>query len=235
MNIRVTIFFALFFVLTSGNNKGFEVEFKYEISAAKEQYKLIEKQINSTAKKHKTDSLIISAIVFPELMRYSIFSDFFETKILEYYYIEKGAEAADFSIGIFQMKPSFIEQLEAEVNNYDSLRKYNFISQFKAQQIQQIREERLRRLKDVSWQITYINCFYNLIEAKFQNLIFKNKEDKLKFYASAYNHGFNCSASEINKWISIKSYPHGYGNKKSNYCYADVSWYFYSQLIKRKI
>jgi hypothetical protein len=29
--------------------------------------------------------------------------------------VQKGSEAANFSVGIFQIKPSFVEQLEKEV------------------------------------------------------------------------------------------------------------------------
>ena len=159
-----------------------------------------------------------------------------KTKVLEYYYIDKGAEAADFSIGIFQMKPSFIEQLEAEVGKYEGLKKeYNSVLGFKTEQSKEIRKERLDRLKDKSWQITYINCFYDMMECKYSDTTFATKEKKLQFYASAYNHGFNCSAKEINKWINIKSFPHGFGKKESKYCYAEVALYFYKQLIEKKV
>lgn len=50
-------------------------------------------------------------------MRYSIVSDFLETEILELSYVDYGLDYADFSIGKFQiqMKPSFVEQLEAAI------------------------------------------------------------------------------------------------------------------------
>lgn len=58
------------------------------------------------------------AIVSPELIRWTAFKDFFETTALELLYVKKGKTYADFSIGHFQIKPSFVEQLEAYVSQH---------------------------------------------------------------------------------------------------------------------
>ncbi len=52
------------------------------------------------------------SIVLPELIRWNALQDIMETTALELLYVEKGKDGADFSIGYFQMKPSFIENLE---------------------------------------------------------------------------------------------------------------------------
>ena len=55
------------------------------------------------------------AVVFPELIRYSLVMDLLETSAVELGYVKYGAGFTDFSIGQFQMKPSFIEHLEQYV------------------------------------------------------------------------------------------------------------------------
>ena len=62
-------------------------------------------------------------IVFPELIRYSLFRDYLETTMLERLYVKEGTSGADFSIGHFQMKPSFAEKIEiaakgTQMDNY---------------------------------------------------------------------------------------------------------------------
>ena len=52
------------------------------------------------------------AVVFPELVRYSALRDYMETAAVKALYLQKGVKGADFSIGRFQMKPSFAEDIE---------------------------------------------------------------------------------------------------------------------------
>ena len=51
------------------------------------------------------------AVVFPEIVRYSAIRDKIEITLLKALYINLGEDYADFSIGQFQMKPSFAEAL----------------------------------------------------------------------------------------------------------------------------
>jgi hypothetical protein len=68
--------------------------------------------IQKMAKKYNQNNMPVLSIVFPEIIRYNAFKDFLETKTLEWLYVEYGKDKADFSIGLFQMKPSFVEKLE---------------------------------------------------------------------------------------------------------------------------
>ena len=70
-------------------------------------------------KQYKNEKL---AIVFPELLKYTLYQDLLETTALELIYTSYGKSYADFSIGYFQMKPSFIEDLEAETLKYSDLK-----------------------------------------------------------------------------------------------------------------
>ena len=56
------------------------------------------------------DSRVAEAIVFPELIRYSMWQDEIERAAVNGLYVTKGREGANFSIGRFQMKPSFAEE-----------------------------------------------------------------------------------------------------------------------------
>ena len=109
------------------------------------------------------------AIVFPEMIRWSAFKDFFETKSLETLYVVGGKSAADFSIGHFQMKPSFIENLEKYVAENSSLHHLNYIIPFQSSD-EKRRSERVKRLKQFKWQLRYAQVYWVVA-----NNLFKNK------------------------------------------------------------
>lgn len=168
----------------------------------------------------------IKSIVFPETIRYNSFKDFFETTAIELMYIDKGSSFVDFSIGYFQIKPSFVEQLEATIKKNDSLRvKYGNLSSYSAVKPNKIRETRLTRLKSVDWQISYICCMYDYLNLKYPEL--KNEESKMiEFYASAYNFGFKKPPQKINKWASIKAFPYGSSYTGNQFSYSEIALHF---------
>ena len=65
---------------------------------------------------------LLTPVVLPEVARFNGFSNFFETAALEAFYVEDGSGVVDFSIGPFQMKPSFAERVEHRVAAQPSLR-----------------------------------------------------------------------------------------------------------------
>ena len=96
------------------------------------------------------DDCAALAIGAPELMRYSMVSDFIETEILELSYVDHGLDYADFSIGKFQMKPSFVERLEAEICNRPLLHiKYQGLVNYPDTNVRSMRAERLQRIKSI--------------------------------------------------------------------------------------
>ena len=79
----------------------------------------------------KMEKTAVLPVIFPELIRYAIVKDLLETAALEAIYVELGVEGADFSIGHFQMKPSFAEQLEEKIRgNPDLLRLFKRITNY---------------------------------------------------------------------------------------------------------
>ncbi|MCP3931869.1 MAG: hypothetical protein GY705_22570 [Bacteroidetes bacterium] len=185
--------------------------------------------INEVASEFSHDSREVLSVVFPELIRYNMFRDFLETKALEILYVQFGAEKADFSIGPFQMKPSFIEQIEDVVKNdpltYPS---FEFIYNYNVNDEKSIRKERLRRIQSFEWQLKYAFVFYQIGLNNFEEQFNGSQENEIRFLATAYNTGFEKSLEEINKWMQIPTFPYGPQYEGSQYVYSDISLEFYS-------
>lgn len=166
----------------------------------------------------------ILAVVLPEVIRWNTFQDYIEIKINE----ELGAELSDFSVGIFQMKPSFVLQLEQYITkNKISGCEFIVISNENAEQ------ERIERLKQVYWQLRYAYVFWEVANHRFQNETFKDFEDRIRFYAAAYNYGFIRPIEEIKAWQDKKAFPFGPKYKGQQMSYADFAHTFY-QILNSK-
>lgn len=213
------------------NAQNFEQIFGDDYLNAQKNMLKNDKAFNTVCVYFKNDEQIVKSIVFPELIRYNLLKDFFETASLKILYVQNGSTAVDFSIGDFQMKPSFVEDLEKEVERLN-LTQYKFINKFKNQQTESIREERVDRLTDLYWQMVYINCFVTVVNEKYKFKTFKSVEDKLQFYASVYNAGLTATELQIMKNISHKYFPYGKKYKGVQYSYCDVSLYFYKKVKK---
>ena len=181
------------------------------------------------ADEHELPVKELKAIVFPELIRYNLLKDLMETQALIWLYVDGGSKAADFSIGHFQMKPSFaekIEQIVAEGDpsswtaNYLTLCSYNNLNE------KQVRKKRIERLSDIEWQIKYLSCFYEIASRKLSPDL--DQKEKIKMLATMYNSGLDKSEEELKKWMNKKSFPYGpkvKPNTQQNY--ADIAAYFY--------
>lgn len=156
---------------------------------------------------NKKERAEIIAIAFPEVLRYNSFSDYIETSTNRVLYIKKGKKASDFSTGYFQMKPSFIEDLENYVAKNESLQQYHCILIKKKSEIE-IKKERINRLESFQWQLRYLKIFWNIAELKYKHIEFKTKNDKIRFYATAYNYGFTKPEKEIIKYQNIRIFPY---------------------------
>jgi hypothetical protein len=216
----------------------FSEEYEYEISNAKIIYSDIQLQFESRVNYWKDDFPFCAAIVFPEIIRYSILRDKMETVLLNTFYVMYGKKHSNYSIGLFQMKPSFVEHLEKESQQYSELNKFKFIWKYPSDlDYKGIRSLRVKRMRELKWQIDYLVCFINLIKQYYdlngESLSFKTIKEKIAFYASAYNSGYWYDLNKIKQYQEIKLYPHGknwYDNNKQ-YNYSDVSIYCYEKFI----
>ena len=187
-------------------------------------------QIKEKAVQYNLPAAELTAIVFPELVRHSSFQDFFETAALELVYVSKGKEYANFSIGQFQMKPSFVEKLEATIKKNDSLKQqFKSIISYPNVEDKTKRKIRLERLKNQTWQLDYLCCFYSITTNKFANELGQlSPEMRLKYLATAYNCGFDKSWETIGNWTTRACYPYGVKYPENQqYIYANIAWDFF--------
>jgi len=224
---NITIILILCFISTSFTIPG---QFKRDISEAIEVLKKEQKTIDQISSKYDCEKVEVLSIVFPEVIRYSRFRDFFETKVLEQLYVLKGNSWADFSIGIFQMKPSFVEDLEYHVLNMPELNAdFQEIVNYDVIGEESKRFERIERLKSVEWQLKYAFCYYYIIQKCYEGYRFKSDEARLRFFATAYNFGFTKSFAEIESWMNKKAFPYGEKFAADQFAFCDLSTAFYKE------
>ena len=188
----------------------------------------IQGEFDEIASTYDLDYRNIIPIIFPECTRVNEFSDQMETTALEYFYVNYGSDGADFSIGNFQMKPSFIEDLEQYIPSLDfsEIQKNQF--NFLAKTTKEKRAERVARLSDITWQIHYLCLFYKVMDHRFPEIIWQNNQERLSFYAAAYNYGFLSTEKVIRNWESKSQFGiDEFGNAVS---YSNVALDYYLKI-----
>jgi hypothetical protein len=184
---------------------------------------VIEEKFNS----YGTDKQLIVPVIFPERVRFSMIRDLIETIAVEDVYIEYGPDYVDFSIGDFQLKPTFASKIEKALLDSASMReKYSVLLKFKETELKKIRKERVERLKSKEFQLIYIAAFYDIVIHRF-DLSKKTQDEKVEFIATAYNYGFLSNQTEIEEHISDRYFPFGSKYKGKQYAYSDVAVYFF--------
>jgi hypothetical protein len=184
------------------------------------------------AKNHISYPLAVS-IIFPELVRYSALRDKMEITLLKTLYVNLGEDYANFSIGVFQMKPSFAEiilekspEIKSQVSGIKLKSKTDF------EDIKDFRKSIIKDLEDPATQMKYLILFIRLCEKNF-HLALSEEQSNVKFLATAYNYGIDKDSTEIEKMIDKKFFNTKLF-KTENYSYADVSMYWYEKFLKTK-
>lgn len=184
--------------------------------------------MKDTLKKKGIEADFALAIVFPELIRYSEIQDKMEMSGLLTLYVQYGEKYANFSVGRFQMKPTFAEQLEKDAQVWPAGKRYNLTNTPEA------RIERVNRLDKIDSQLNYLIIFLNVMDSKYQDISWNNKEDKLKFYATAYNSGYKLNDESIRKLSERKMFYTGMIKGDSLYNYADIVLSYYRKSFQPK-
>jgi hypothetical protein len=200
----------------------------------KKAVKLLEKEIVTILNIKKTSATEgdeALAIVFPELLRWNAFNDYLETSAVEVGYINSGSGATNFSIGPFQMKPRFIEQLEIYVATHERLKTFDYVV-IKGKSALESRRERVYRLKQFDWQLRYAHVFWLVAQSKFECINFKNRQDRVRYYATAYNYGFLRPEKEIEARLNRPIFPFGSNYKGEQVAYGDLSLEFLKDYAK---
>lgn len=173
------------------------------------------------------------AVIFPELVRYSALRDKMEITLLKALYVNLGEDYANFSIGQFQMKPSFAEIVRKQAPSVLGRRSgIKFKNQSEYDDISNFRKSIVNDLEDPETQFNYLIAFFKTCEKNFRT----NRKDeitRLKFLATAYNYGIDKSASQIEAMIN-KKYFNTKLFKTENYCYSDISFFWYKNYLSGK-
>lgn len=197
----------------------FERDIKFAIEFLLQKEDIIDNVLSDLNESEKAEVL---AIVFPEIIRWNEFQDVIEISADRMLYVNGGIKLGDFSLGSFQMKPSFIESLERYIAiNQDFTQLEDII--FNAKNKRENRKERIKRLEDFEWQLRYAHAYWIIANHKFKNVKFQNKESKIRFFATAYNTGFMKPFAQIKEWEIRKIFPYGIHHKNPQMAFADFS------------
>ncbi|MCB0663362.1 MAG: hypothetical protein KDC24_11525 [Saprospiraceae bacterium] len=228
-------FFPLMGVLFSGTVLLGQGPFESKIEEAFSFLEKREVQINEVAGKFDCPKASALAIGFPELIRYQLVKDLFETTALELLYEDLGSREVDFSIGPFQMKPSFVEELETVILNHPNVfSELQWVAAYDTEDVKNQRAIRLQRLESFEWQLNYLFSFYKVADLSFSDEAFCNEHEKIAFFASAYNLGFKAERNLIRSFISKEIFPYGKKYNGPQVAYAALAVRYFQEQTPRK-
>jgi len=176
-------------------------------------------------RKDGIDADFALSIIFPELIRFSSISDFIEVKALEVLYVQYGENYADFSVGLFQMKPSLAGQIEADILRLHLIERFPSLDALIPDTLDnlQLRKERIIRLKNEEGQLRYLEAFIRIMDTIYSEMTFNSTEDKLMFYATAYNTGY-WEGDQVIRGAGNQAYFYvGMIEPEVKYNYADIA------------
>lgn len=170
------------------------------------------------------------SVVFPGLTRYSALKDIMETSAMRTLYVQSGRKYSKYEVGRFQMKPSFAELVERSAIKY-KLTNYNF----KTTNNSKARSERAKRIDTPAWQVQYLILYIKIMDKRFSHIKWKNPTDKVRFYATAFNIGFNRNERAIKYFMSKRSILRSSKDIKSKLRHGDIAaWFFENDGYKFK-
>ncbi|MDX1903340.1 MAG: hypothetical protein SFU27_04205 [Thermonemataceae bacterium] len=207
-----SVFIITFFSLAASAQENIRSYFgeKYKVALV-----FVKKNKSFFDKKFSSKEVAIAvSVVFPEILRYNTFSNDAEVHLLRALYIRWGATYANFSVGNFQMKPSFAESIDFQKGKSKP-------------QTEKEREEVLKRLLSMEGQIQYLRDFWDIMFKKYPELSKLKPEAQVVFLASAYNYGFLAPKKDIENWATQKAFPDG-KKAKIRFSYAEISKDFFT-------
>ncbi|MFW6249407.1 MAG: hypothetical protein ACOC4J_06540 [Bacteroidota bacterium] len=226
--MKIVILSLLFIFNTNTPPEPPDAYFEDKYDDALQFYKRHDGRIDKIIEELNGEKYLIYSIGFPELIRYNMWKDLFETKANELLYAKKGKSYAFFSIGRFQMKPLFAEKVEKYIEDTDTLNhEYGHVIAYDVNgNIRAVRKERIERLKSYKWQIRYLVLFTQIVTHRFDLSAMQDSTDRIEFFCSAYNHDFLTDSAQIARMKNKKFFP--YGSKRDNpFSYSEVAVYFF--------
>lgn len=196
------------------------------------------------------DPLIAEAVVWPETERYRKLQDLMETAANYGSYITNG-KGPDYSIGIFQMKPSFVEELEKAWMRSGLARKYELW--FDTDDTATARRIRISRMRKEEWQVIYVGMFMRLLYASYGSFDKNGErtqdgletlpiEEQVRLAATAYNRGCVWAApgygdlERLREHAAEKHFHYAVipSRHTRRYCYATLAWRHYKRIAGRR-
>lgn len=183
----------------------------------------------------EVDPFEAEAIIFPEVLRWSGLKNSVEQAALRMFYIRDGKEGADFSIGLFQMKPSFAEKIEKAWMKSPLRHKYQLY--FVNTDDEYSRRQRLERLNDEEWQCVYLALFIRLLLEREPSLAEKEPVELIRLMATAYNRDFEAGLDELERYSRARTFHLDLmpGEKTEYLSYSELSVGWYIHNINRKL
>jgi len=219
--------YMLWLLLIVGSATAFSVNYRKvfgsDWSAAERYVSVHHQEWKETFDLFEVDARMAEAVVFPELIRYSMWQDEIERAAVNGLYVSKGREGANFSIGRFQMKPSFAEEVEQAWNASSLAQQYGF--SFNLADNNEARRSRIRRLSTVEGQCRYLAIFIRLLQQRHPRLQQLSKQEQVRFLATAYNRSFSASWNDIRRLQHERHFHTDVIRTRSTrlYCYADIA------------
>ncbi|GAB4397862.1 MAG: hypothetical protein OHK0053_15310 [Microscillaceae bacterium] len=204
----------------------FKKTFAPGYTAACEYLQSHERLIHQTLTRYGGEVRLLVSVVFPEMVRYSEVRNAIETASLEWFYVQYGPGYANFSIGHFQMKPTFAEEIENQIRQHNLLLFQGLLPAANVPEVE-IRQARIQRLKSLEGQLQYLAAFQKLLGRRFPDWSKQGALERVRWAAAAYNRGFTASAAEISAWKQKYAFPYGPAHRGPQYNYAEIAGFFW--------
>jgi hypothetical protein len=184
--------------------------------------------MEQTCFENGVDFKLVTAIVFPELIRYSALRDQIETTLLKALYVHYGKAYSDFSVGVFQIRPSCAEDILKHLSrpaHVDLKIRTGTINSLLS--VREKRKAILAELEDPAGEYCIVVSMVKILEKKYNRIRWKSRDEKLRFFSAAYNCGFTSSEKRIRDMMNAKHFHTKLGKPSVTYSYSDISsaWY----------
>ena len=189
---------------------------------------------------------VAEAVIFPELVRFNFWQDMAEVSAVEGSYVPKGLDACDYSIGRFQMKPSFVEDLEKRWMRSGLSGQYGL--SFDTSDTEAARLARFERLSSEEGQCTYLAVYLRMLYLDYgsknrdgqvvqEGLETLPRQEQVCLAATAYNHGTPWRSpgtgdlEHFRKAAAEKTFPlpNLFRTRMRYYAYGELAARYYSK------
>lgn len=223
---------VLVFAMKQYSTADFGTAFSGKAEQARKQLQRMKEGFALCANYTHTSPQFLQSLVFPELMRYQQWKDDVETESLRTLYVQLGEAYADFSIGPFQMKPSFASAVEEKARALLAPALLQELGlPYDTHDPALVREQRVERLADADWQLVYLTAFIAICHRLYQHRSFADEQERLSWYATVYNAGFQQSDAAIVQKTREHHFYLQQGMPGKKFRYAAVAEWCYRDLV----